>query len=185
MNRFECQPGVKAHSTLVALVAAQQISGCLFCLFVCFFLRKRTHTGTFEKLEAGKIGVKKQRGGRFATQNVNFKFCFFLLFFKIDLFCFSTHTNNWYFAYNVIIKMIRWHGFCALFCFCVFFCLLFLSNCLLHYLTNPMIIIYFVCLSCFFFSFVSLFPSSSNTHTPTFVRHLRVRLAFIKYSNYD
>lgn len=83
--------------------------------------------------------------------------------------------------------MIRWHGFCAhffLLCVCVFFCLLFLSNCLLHYLTNPMIIIYFVCLSCFLlFCFPLLtfsFPTRTHPHFSTFAR---VRLASIKYSS--
>lgn len=56
------------------------------------------------------------------------------------------------------------------FLFLCVFCLLFLSNCLLHYLTNPMIIIYFVCLSCFFFLLLFLYflPLLTLTHPPLF-----------------
>lgn len=101
---------------------------------------------------------------------LKFVFFFAVFFSKSTYFFHFTHTNNWYFAYKVIIKMIRWHGFCDLFLFLCVFCLLFLSNCLLHYLTNPMIIIYFVCLSCFFFLllFLYFFPLLTLTHPPLF-----------------
>lgn len=84
---------MKAHSTLVALVAAAA------------FLREKGHTH-FKILGTRENGVKKQRAVVVLPRKMLIlKFGFAV--FQNRLVFFSTHTNNWYFAYNVLIKMIR------------------------------------------------------------------------------